>query len=204
MMTCRSTRLSWSSSSRSFSKPGRVIGVRWTAIGPNLSTSPLTSAPGSAPPRRGQVRLDLGVGPRVGEPGLPRQALLVGEDLLLELVALGRKPAHVGRHALQHLEYVVSLLRLDRRAQLAGRGLERRQHRIARQPLGRLGAREARRLAGGGARPLRGGAEVSGLRVRGEPLGLLPPRRLPPFPLPPPPPLFLYLGQPRPPRGECP
>src|SRR5438552_3341593 len=177
VMACRSTRLSRSSSSRSFSKPGRVIGVRWTDMALTLARA-RERQPGSAPPRRGQVRLDLRVGACACEPGLPGEALLLGEDLLLDLDALRLETTHVGQHALQHLEHVVALLRLDRGAQLAGRRLERRQHRVARQPVGRLRAREARGLAGGGAGLLRGGAEVARLRVGGELLGPLQGRRL--------------------------
>src|SRR5438128_1458541 len=110
--------------------------------------------------------LDLRVGARAVDPGLPRQALFLHEDLLLDLIALRSEPAHVGRHAFEYLHHVDTLRRLDRRAQLTGLGLERGQHRVARQALRRLRAREARRLAGDGARLFRGrglGGAVAGL-----------------------------------------
>src|SRR5207248_2738236 len=83
--------------------------------------------------------------------------------------------ARLGRRALEDFHHVEALRRLDGLGHAADRRLEGLQHRVAGQLLRGLREREARRLAGGRARLLRGRGEVSRLGFGDELLRALAP-----------------------------
>src|SRR5215471_15865526 len=123
MMAGRSIDLRRSSSSLSFSKPGRVMGVRWMAM----------SASASRGRQRLALKLDLGLGARALQPGRPCQPLLLGQHFARELVALPAQSAEIGGDPLENAKEVHALRRLHRLGDAAAWRLQRGQHHVTRE-----------------------------------------------------------------------
>src|SRR5438128_1325905 len=121
---------------------------------PTLKSSRNMSTSSRGRRLRGDV--DLRADARGVDPRLPRLALLLREDLAAHLLLVGGEGARLGRRALEDFHHVEALRRLDGLGHAADRRLEGLQHRVAGQLLRGLREREARRLAGGRARLLRG------------------------------------------------